>query len=111
VGEAGVDLDRDPAVAVPASPVVDRAEHVAGFAHVCGHQEPHRLADRGAAQGEVTHLLLVAGARAQRPGEDRGVGGDADDAALGQLGQITGPKTLAAEIVEPDGDGGVGEVG
>ena len=66
--------------------VVHRAQDVAGGADVPGGQQPHGLADGGAAQRQVAHLVLVAGARADRLGEDRRVGGDPDDAACSTIG-------------------------
>ena len=55
--------------------------------------------------GELAHLVVVALAVGQRRGEDRRVGGDADDVVvLDQVGEVAGLDPLAGEVVEPDGD-------
>ena len=57
------------------------------------------------------HLLLIARAGPNRLGENRGVGGDPDDPTVrGQLGQLSRFYLRPTEIVQPDGDSGVGEL-
>ena len=99
------DLDGDPAVEAVGA-VVDGLEEVRGVSHVGGGGELDRLVDaRQAAQ-----LLGVGVAVAERGGEDRGVGGDADDRlGLDQLGQVAGGEALAGQVVEPDGHACVAE--
>ena len=78
LGDAWIDLDGHPAIP-PARAGRGGMQHVAGGADIPGGEQPHGLADRGAPQRQVVHLLLVAGARADRLGKDRRVGGDPDD--------------------------------
>ena len=107
-----VDLDGDPAVAGRWR-VVDRAQQVAGVADVGGGDGAQRLLDArprgrpGRAPGRrrsPTPLIAV--------GEDRRVGGDADDGVLvDQRLQVAAADAVAGEVVEPDGDAGGGQLG
>ena len=57
----------------PSLRVVDGPQHVAGPADVVGGERADRLADVGAAQGEVADLLVVGRARrTARPGRSTG---------------------------------------
>ena len=109
-GDPRVDLDRDPAVD-PVARVVGRPQHVAGVAHVLGRDGAQRLADVDPAHGEVGQLRVVEVAARDRLLEDRRVGGDADQAAVAdQVGQVAGLQPVTAEVVEPDGDTGLGQL-
>jgi len=105
-GDARVHLDRHPSVA-PARAVINRAQDVAGGAHVPRRQQPQRLADGGAAQRQLAQLRLVAGPKVDRLGEDRGVGRDADGVALLDLaGPAAGLDAWPAQVIKPYGDAG-----
>ncbi|MDQ0575463.1 hypothetical protein QFZ29_001686 [Agromyces albus] len=105
--EAGGDLDRD-ATVVSAGAVVDGAEVLGGVAHVVGRDLEDRGVDVGACGGERVQLLGVGGAVRERTGEDRRVGGHADDVTLGDEPlESAGDDALTRQVVEPDADAGL----
>jgi len=82
--------------------VVDRAQHVAGVAHIAHH---HGLVDlrRGAAGGEgVTDFVVVVAAAADCLVENRRVRGDAAQAVLADAAlEFAAGDLVAGEIVQP----------
>ncbi len=77
VGEAGVDLERDVAVALAAA-VPHRAKQVAGVFDVLLGERPEDVLDRELGV-ELAQLLVVGVAGGHRLLEDRRVRGGADD--------------------------------
>ena len=87
-GEPRVDLERHPAVDA-AGGLPGAAEHVAGLLDVGDGDLADGVVDRRAAGGQLADLLVVGLAVRQRRREDRRVGGDPDDALVGdQLLQV-----------------------
>ena len=93
--------------------VVDRAEDVAGGGHVVGRDLEDRVVDAScraaASSATCSSYALPVG---ERVGEDRRVGGHADDVAVvDELLQAARDDALARQVVEPDADAGGGELG
>ena len=111
VGQARVDLDRDASVRAAAG-VVGRAHDVAGPPDVVRRQRTHGLLHGDLALGQVPDLVGVGLAVGERLLEDRRVGRDPDDPAVGDhRGQRAACEAGAAEVVQPDGDTVVGQGG
>jgi hypothetical protein len=109
VGQPRVDLDRHPAVETVGR-LVDGGHDVTGVAHVVGGHRENGVIDVRARGGELVQLVVVGGPLRHRQLEDRRVRRDADDVAdLHQLGEVAGVEPVAGQVVEPDGDSGVGE--
>ena len=109
-----VDLDGDPAV-LAVGGVVGRAQHVAGPADVEGGEQPDRLLQRHAANGQVMDLLGVGrvalGRAFQGLLEDRRVAGHADHMlVVDQLLQVAGDQAVPADVVQPDRYAVLGQV-
>src|SRR5690606_7966959 len=63
-------------------------------------------------RGEFGHVRVVVLPLGEGGGEDRRVGGDADDVAVGdQLGEAARDDALTREVVEPNADADLGELG
>jgi len=110
VGESGLDLDRDAPVFALRG-VVHRTEDVARGSHVRGDDLEHRVVNARTLLRQLRHLVVVRVAGRERVGEDRRVGGDADDVAVvDEALQATRHDAFAREVVEPDADSDVGEL-
>ena len=84
--------------------------HVAGPADVVRRDRPDRLLEVDAADGEVLDLVGVVVGVGSGLGEDRRVGGHADDVlVVDQLREVAGLQALPRDVVEPDGHALVGE--
>ena len=104
VGQARVDLDRDPAV-LAVGAVEDRPQDVARPPDVVGHEVADGAVDGDLAHLQVAHLLVVGVALLQGLLEDRRVAGHPDDVlVVDQLLQVAAAQPLAADVVEPDRD-------
>ncbi len=102
VSDARVHLERPPSVYSVAG-LVHRSQYVAGPPHVERRQQPDGFLHPDPAPGQITDLLVVAGARADRLGEDRRIAGDTHHLlVLYQVGQPATGEPLPAQIIEPD---------
>ena len=111
MGQPGLDLDRDLAVDV-AGGLPGRPEDVAGLPDVLGGDLEDGPVDVDALRRQLAHLSVVRRAVGQRSREDRRVGRDADDVlVVDQALQAAAGDPLAGEVVEPDGDAEVAELG
>ena len=109
VGEAGGDLDRDPAVDAVGG-VVDRPQHVAGVADVVGGDHPRPPGRVGAVGGELADLRVVPLTLGAAP-TAKIVGLVVTPTTwrvLDEVGEVAGLEALAGQVVEPDGDSRVG---
>ena len=103
VGEARVDLERDPAVAgVLADLVPLRAQDVAGAADVLDGEREEDLLGLGLVLEHLAQLLVVGVALGDRRLEDRGVRGDAVHALAHEPFEIAVPDEGARQEVDPD---------
>jgi hypothetical protein len=109
LGEPGIDLDGHPAVHAVGG-IVGVGEDVAGVPHVVDGHGEDRVGDVGAGVLQLGDLVVVGGALRHRGGEDRRVGGDADDAGAGdQVSEVTAADPVAGQVVEPDRGAGGGQ--
>ncbi len=109
--QSRVDLDRDTSIHA-AGEVVHRPQHVAGIPDVGGGEFENGLVQRDAIGAQLGHLIGVGLTVGERAGEDRRIRGDADDAVvLHQVGEIAAFYAFAGQIVQPDGDAGLGQFG
>ena len=95
VGEVGVDLDRDVAVA-PAGLLPDRAQEIAGRSDIGARELAEDLLRAQLARKEVAQLPVVGAAVGDRLLEDRRVRGHADDRVFAhQPGELAAREQLA----------------
>ena len=110
LAQPGIDLDGDPPVH-PVGGLVDRGEDVTGLLDVPRGQFEDRAVHVGTLGRQLGQLLGVRSTVLQRAGEDRRIGGHPGDVpGVDQLLQVAGDDALPGEVVEPDGDAGVGEL-
>ena len=109
-GQAGVDLDGDAAVDAFGGGG-DRSEEVAAGGHVGRGHFKDGLLGRDALPGKVRELTLVGVGLGDGCFEDGGVGGHADDVLfVDELLQATAGEPFAGEVIQPDGDTGLGQL-
>jgi hypothetical protein len=76
---------------------LDRAQDVTSSADIPRSQQTKCFAYSGSAECQITQLLLIARSCTNRFGEDRRIGGDADDlASIHHAGQAAGQNAWAA---------------
>jgi hypothetical protein len=105
--DAGVDLDRHPAVDAFGG-VVDGSQDVACPPDVVRRQRAESFADVDAAQREVAQLGVVAVGGRDGLLEDARVRRDADEVPVAdEVAEVAGAQPVPAEVVEPDRDAGL----
>jgi hypothetical protein len=111
VRELGLDLDRDAAV-LPVGGVEQRTHDVAGVLDVGGRDVEDRGVDALALVGDLAHLVGVGVALGQCGREDRRVGRHPHDVpGVDELLQLAAGDRLAGQVVEPDRDALLAELG
>ena len=101
MGEIGVDLERDPAVARLIPAIEYLAQQVAGIANVVARQREEDLARVGFALQDLPELVVVGVAVGDRALEDGRVRGHADDALVDQRTQLSLTDKGAGDVIDP----------